>query len=147
MSAAGDAAVGGHDLLVWQAKPTARAVVKELLTALVRLAAAVVLLVVLPGASLRTFWPLIIAFLMSSAWTLIVAVRGRVVLTEDGIVVRRVLTRHYPWTSLRSLTVEPDGRIEITPNGWVRKLPIPRAEVPEAFAIITRWRAAAQARS
>lgn len=133
-----------HDRVIWRAKPTARAVVGELLAALLLSGAFVVLLVVVPGANPWIGWPAIIPPVLSAARSLVVAVRGRVVLTHDGIEVRRVLNRHYPWASLLSLTIEDDGRIEITPKGWVRKLPIPQDEVPEAFAVITSWREAAQ---
>ena len=129
-----------EDRTVWRARPTVREVVRDLLTTLVIFGAFVLLLGLVPGAHGWSAWASMAVPVLGAGRNIVTAVRGRVVLTRDGIEVRRVLTRHYPWASLRSITVEDDGRIEITPQGWVRKLPIPPDEVPGAFAAITRWR-------
>ncbi|MBA8793143.1 hypothetical protein FHX74_000737 [Friedmanniella endophytica] len=66
--------------------------------------------------------------------------RGRVVLHPDALEVRTVRTRRYPWSTLRSVELV-EGRIEITPDGWVRHLPVPAREAPTAYATLTAWRA------
>ncbi len=132
--------------MIWAARPTARKVVEELAFALLLSGAFVVLLLINPPYDPLFGWLAVVPPLAGGARSLVTTLRGRVVLRPDGIEVRKVRTRRYPWESLLSVTVAEDGRIEITPNGWVRKLPIPQAEVAEAFETITRWRAESEAR-
>ena len=137
-----------HDRVIWQAKPTGRAVVGELLAAVLISGAFVVLFVVVPGADpvegLARDPP---ARAERRAEHCHLGTWGA--LFSPGTASRYVecSPATTPGRRLLSLTVEDDGRIEITPKGWVRKLPIPQDEVPEAFAVITRWREAARART
>ncbi len=112
----------------------------ELLLSLLAAGVFVAVIMLLPHADPLTACLGLVAPVVSSIRSAITAARGRVVLDENGIEVRRVRTRQYPWASLSSITIDEDGYIEITPEGWVRRLPIPRSQVAEAFDMITeRW--------
>ena len=71
---------------------------------------------------------------------IICLLRARVTLRPDGIEVRRVRTRLYPWASLSSVELTDAGTVEITPNGWVRHLPIPARQSQVALELIKEWR-------
>lgn len=82
----------------------------------------------------------LLVFAVPGLLDLVRRLRARVTLRTDGIELRRLRTQLYPWSSLLSVELDDTGQVEITPNGWVRQLPIPTGHSQQAFELIQEWR-------
>lgn len=136
----GDAAE--DDLVVWRARLRVRDVGSAVVTAAV-FAAFLVGLHALRPTSLSYSWLDDIVVPLSLAAAVITATRGRVVLRRDGIEIRRVRTRFYSWSSIRSIELDDEENLRITPNGWLKHVPVPRSQRREVMAEMERRRARA----